>query len=142
MSVLAELRALEHLVVARMKELRPLIDEYVSLSRSLNALDCVPTMRERVDQTPRQTRRRSHGRIAQRAGGAKIATATSAGEATSSTERFASKPRSRSVSTSLERVVHRLEEQGAMNKRGRELRPPYAHSVRARFTSGVLSLET
>jgi MarR family len=101
--------------------------------------------------------------------------ATSAGGATSSTERSASKPTLREPSgrpgrrqqqglelvrqrpgvtvgeiggqlgvdpTSLERVVHRLEEQGAINEHGRELRPAYAHPVRARFTSGVLSLET
>jgi hypothetical protein len=161
MSVLDELRALENQVVARMKELRPLIDEYRELEQvaqrlGLRSDDAGAEAPTRIDPTPRQTRGRSHGRVARRAGGARIATAASAGGATFSTERSASKPTSRKPSarpglrhqrvlelvrrrpgitvsevggrlgvdpTSLYRVVHRLKEQGAINKRGRELRP-------------------
>ena len=148
MSVIDELRGLEDRVAERMKELRPLVDEYRELEQvaerlgveSSAAADTAPARPARARRTTRRARPKA------RAGATRSVSATATGTAASGTA-AAGRTNGRSEQlldmvkarpgitvreigselgvdpTSLYRIVHRLEKDGAVEKRGRELVP-------------------
>ena len=148
MSVIDELKGLEDRVAQRMLELRPLVDEYRELEEVAQRLGVSPPA---ATDTPAPTRRRSRRRARATTGAARPASrSTSAARATSKAANVAGrgdrangrreqllemvKARPgitvREVGTelgvdptSLYRIVHRLERDGALQKRGRELLP-------------------
>lgn len=131
MSVIEELKALEDRVSQRLTELRPLVDEYHELERVADRLGLsearakarpaaatadggrtrrrAPTTTARASQRTRQGGRRDqllavvneHPGITVREVGSRLGVDP----------------------TSLYRIVHRLEQEGALRKSGRELRP-------------------
>jgi transposase len=155
-SLIDELKGLEDRVAERMKELRPLVDEYRELEQvaeklgvSGNAADTAPSARRTT-----ATRKRSAASATNASGATRAAgSAARASTRRSRTARAASPGSGRTPSngrrdqllemvkarpgitvrevgselgvdpTSLYRIVHRLEQDGALEKRGRELRP-------------------
>lgn len=149
MSVIDELKGLEDRVAQRMQELRPLVDEYRELEQVAERLGVAPTD---APATRRRAARRSAARssapkpgTARRTGAAatngttgSVAVKRSGGRTRASGRRdqlmemVRARPgiTVREIGTelgvdptSLYRVVHRLERDGALQKRGRELLP-------------------
>jgi Homeodomain-like domain len=146
-SVIDELKGLEDRVAQRMLELRPLVEEYRELEQVAERLGVSPAA---GTDTPARTRRRSQRRAQANRGAARPASRTASdARAASKTARPAGGGRAdgrreqllemvkarpgitvREVGTelgvdptSLYRIVHRLERDGALRKRGRELLP-------------------
>jgi hypothetical protein len=154
-SVIDELKGLEDRVARRMKELRPLVDEYRELEQVAQRLGVSP-----VDADTPSSHRRTAGKRRAPSGAARAGGTTS--RASGSPRRPSGAPREAvAVSdgadrartsgrreqllamvkarpgitvreagselgvdpTSLYRIVHRLERDGALEKRGRELLP-------------------
>ena len=140
MSVIDELRGLEERVAQRMQELRPLVDEYQELEQVAQRLGVSP--RDGADtSTPARRSSRRKGSTRRSAATTRASTATSA-QATGRGRRNGRRDQLLSMvkarpgitvrevgtelgvdPTSLYRVVHRLEQEGALQKRGRELLP-------------------
>jgi hypothetical protein len=148
MSVIDELKGLEDRVARRMQELRPLVDEYRELEQVAERLGVAATI-----DPPAPRRRTARRRAARPGapGTARRANAAAANGTTDSVAVKRSGGRTRSPGrrdqlmemvkarpgitvreagaelgvdpTSLYRVVHRLEQDGALQKRGRELLP-------------------
>ncbi len=131
MSVVDELKGLEDRVAQRMTELRPLVDEYRELEQVAQRLGVTAPAPADTPAPRRRTRRRARSSSAP-------ATANAGTRARTNGRRdellAAVKARPgitvREVGaelgvdpTSLYRIVHRLEQDGALQKRGRELRP-------------------
>ena len=148
MSVIDDLKGLDDLVAQRMQELRPLVDEYRELEQVAQRLGVSPPAADsapaRATGTTRTTRaRRSARRARPKATSAATpaTTATANGPAATAgvngrreqlLEMVKARPgiTVREVGselgvdpTSLYRIVHRLEKDGALKKRGRELVP-------------------
>jgi CRP-like cAMP-binding protein len=129
-SVIDELKGLEDRVARRMTELRPLVDEYNQLEQVAQRLGVAPSAATDTPSRPRRTRRRTTTRAA---------AATNAGTRARTNgrrdqllEMVKARPgiTVREIGselgvdpTSLYRIVHRLEADGALRKRGRELLP-------------------
>ncbi len=149
MSVIDELKGLEDRVARRMQELRPLVDEYRELEQVAARLG-VPAATETPAPRRRTARRRATARAgapgtARRTNAAAangtagtVATKRSGGRARVAGRRdqllemVKARPgitvREAGAElgvdpTSLYRIVHRLEQDGALQKRGRELLP-------------------
>ena len=129
MSVIDELKGLEDRVAQRMTELRPLVDEYRELEQVAQRLGVAPAA---ATDTPspgrRARRRRPRPSTATNAGGR----ARTNGRRDQLLEMVKARPgiTVREIGselgvdpTSLYRIVHRLEADGALRKRGRELLP-------------------
>ena len=154
MSLIDELKGLEERVAERMKELRPLVDEYRELEQVAQKLGVPPAAAD--TPAPRRrtaARKRSRARSTNSSGATRAADAgrpsrpapRTAGTAPAGTTSTRSNGRRdqlldmvkarpgitvREVGselgvdpTSLYRIVHRLEQDGALEKRGRELMP-------------------
>jgi hypothetical protein len=129
-SVIDELKGLEDRVAQRMTELRPLVDEYRELEQVAQRLGVTPSAAADTPSPPRRSRRRARP---------PAPAPSSAGTRTRSNGRrdqllaiVKARPgvTVREVGaelgvdpTSLYRIVHRLEQDGALQKSGRELRP-------------------
>jgi len=153
-SLIDELKGLEDRVAERMKELRPLVDEYRELEQVAQKLGVppaaadTPAPRRRTAARKRSRARSTNSSGATRAAGAGRAsrpasrTADTAPAGTASTRSNGRRDQLldmvkarpgitvREVGselgvdpTSLYRIVHRLEQDGALEKRGRELMP-------------------
>ena len=135
MSVIDELKGLEDRVAQRMSELRPLVDEYRELEQVAQRLGVSPAAATDTPARPPRTRRRTRstagGTAATRSSGARGAGRTN-GRRDQLLAIVKDRPgiTVREVGTelgvdptSLYRIVHRLEEDGAVRKRGRELLP-------------------
>lgn len=130
MSVIDELKGLEDRVAQRMTELRPLVDEYRELEQVAQRLGVsapapadTPAPRRRTRRRARSsapaaasdgTRTRGNGRRDQLLAAVKARPGITVREVGAE---LGVDP------TSLYRIVHRLEQDGALQKRGRELRP-------------------
>lgn len=153
MSLIDELKGLEDRVAERMKELRPLVDEYRELEQVAQKLGvspgtaATPTPRPRAAARKRSSARSTNSSRATRGPGASRArtAAPPADAATAGVARRRSNGRRAQLlemvkarpgitvrevgselgvdPTSLYRIVHRLEQDGALEKRGRELMP-------------------
>jgi hypothetical protein len=153
-SLIDELKGLEDRVAERMKELRPMVDEYHELEQLAQKLGVSPAAADTSSPRRTRTRKRSAASAANGSGATRAAgTATRASTRRSRTARAASPGSGRTGSngrrdqllemvkarpgitvreigselgvdpTSLYRIVHRLEQDGALEKRGRELMP-------------------
>jgi hypothetical protein len=139
-SVIDELKGLEERVAQRMQELRPLVDEYQELEQVAQRLGVSP--RDGADtSTPARRSSRRKGSTRRTAAATRASTATSAqtsgrGRRNGRRDQLLSMVKARPGitvrevgtelgvdPTSLYRVVHRLEQEGALQKRGRELLP-------------------
>jgi hypothetical protein len=128
-SVIDELKGLEDRVARRMKELRPLVDEYRELEQVAARLGVSPPGNADAPSAP--ARSRSAGRRARTASAAG-GRARSNGRRDQLLAMVKERPgiTVREVGTelgvdptSLYRIVHRLEQDGVLQKRGRELLP-------------------
>jgi Homeodomain-like domain len=130
-SVIDELKGLEDRVAERMQELRPLVDEYRELEQVAQRLGVTSTA---APATPAPRRRRS--RRARATSGNSASNAGSQGRADGRRDQLLEMVKARPGitvrevgtelgvdPTSLYRIVHRLERDGALQKRGRELLP-------------------
>jgi hypothetical protein len=129
-SVIDELKGLEDRVAQRMTELRPLVDEYRELERVAERLGVSPAAATDSPPEPtRRTRRRARTTAAGNGGGR-------AGRGSGRRDQLLAMVKARPGitvreagselgvdPTSLYRIVHRLEQDGALQKRGRELLP-------------------
>jgi hypothetical protein len=131
MSVIEELKGLEDRVTQRLAELRPLVDEYHELERVAERLGVSPTSAKPRSASARgngrRTRRRAPASAAQtssrtRDGGRRDQLLAVVKEQPGITVREVGS-RLGVDPTSLYRIVHRLEKDGALRKSGRELRP-------------------
>ena len=131
MSVIEEFRGLEDRVAQRMAELRPLVDEYHELERIAERLGLSQTAAKtgaprgrggarRARGNASSTRARASGRT--RDGGRRDQLLAVVKEQPGITVREVG-TRLGVDPTSLYRIVHRLEKDGALRKNGRELRP-------------------
>jgi len=141
-SVIDELKGLEDRVAQRMTELRPLVDEYRELEQVAQRLGVTaPAATAPAATAPaaapadtpaprRRTRRRA------RSSAATTASAGTRGRKNGRRDQLLAAVKARPGitvreagaelgvdPTSLYRIVHRLEKDGALRKRGRELRP-------------------
>ena len=142
MSVIDELKGLEERVAQRMQELRPLVDEYRELEQVAERLGVPPQAPADTSASPRRSTRRARSTRRSTATTRAAAAATSAarpGRARQNggrREQLLSMVKARPGitvrevgselgvdPTSLYRIVHRLEKDGELQKRGRELRP-------------------
>ena len=132
MSVIDELKGLEDRVAQRMTELRPLVDEYRELEQVAQRLGVTRPLRltrrrpaaepaaaharraRRRQRRDRRHRARTNGRRDQLLAAVKARPGITVREVGAE---LGVDP------TSLYRIVHRLEQDGALQKRGRELRP-------------------
>jgi transposase len=129
-SVIDELKGLEDRVAQRMTELRPLVDEYRELEQVAQRLGVTPSAAADTPSSPRRSRRRARRAApAPRSAGTR---ARSNGRRDQLLAIVQARPgvTVREVGselgvdpTSLYRIVHRLEQDGALQKSGRELRP-------------------
>jgi hypothetical protein len=134
-SVIDDLKGLEDRVAQRMSELRPLVDEYRELEQVAQRLGVAPTTSADTPASPARPRRAR--RRARAAAGAKAnASAARAGRTNGRRDQLLAMVKDRPGitvrevggelgvdPTSLYRIVHRLEQDGALKKRGRELLP-------------------
>jgi phage terminase small subunit len=127
-SVIDDLKGLEDRVARRMTELRPLVDEYRELEQVAQRLGVTPSATTDTPSPPRRRRRRARPGAANNAGGR----GRSNGRRDQLLEMVKARPgiTVREIGselgvdpTSLYRIVHRLEADGALKKRGRELLP-------------------
>ena len=141
MSVMDELRGLEERVAKRMQELRPLVDEYQELEQYAQRLGVSPgDGADASAPAPRSTRPSGSRRntAARRTAGAARTTGTArtSRSGRGRREQLLSMVKARPGitvrevgtelgvdPTSLYRIVHRLEKEGELRKRGRELLP-------------------
>jgi Mn-dependent DtxR family transcriptional regulator len=127
-SVIDELKGLEDRVARRMKELRPLVDEYRELEQVAQRLGVSPptaTDAASPSGRSRSTRRRrtaSAGGGRTRSNGRRDQLLAMVKERPGITVREVGTELGVDP-TSLYRIVHRLEQDGALQKRGRELLP-------------------
>jgi Mn-dependent DtxR family transcriptional regulator len=128
-SVIDELKGLEDRVARRMTELRPLVDEYNELEQVAQRLGVAPPAATDTPSRPRRTRRRRTRPGAATGTGGRARTN---GRRDQLLEMVKARPgiTVREIGselgvdpTSLYRIVHRLEADGALQKRGRELLP-------------------
>lgn len=130
MSVIDELKGLEDRVAQRMTELRPMVDEYRELEQVAQRLGVTPPAATDTAPAARRTRRRRARTkaTADNAGGR----GRTNGRRDQLLEMVKARPgiTVREIGselgvdpTSLYRIVHRLEADGALQKRGRELLP-------------------
>jgi hypothetical protein len=144
-SVIDELKGLEDRVARRMQELRPLVDEYRELEQvaerlgvnSSAAADAAPARPARARRTTRRARPKARTAATRSVNAAATATGTAApGRTNGRREQLLDMVKARPGitvreigaelgvdPTSLYRIVHRLEKDGALQKRGRELVP-------------------
>jgi hypothetical protein len=132
-SVIDDLKGLEDRVTRRMTELRPLVDEYRELEQVAQRLGVTPAATADTPAPPRPRRaRRRRTSAAARANGRTAGGGRSNGRRDQLLAMVKARPgiTVREVGTelgvdptSLYRIVHRLEQEGALQKRGRELRP-------------------
>jgi hypothetical protein len=132
-SVIDELKGLEDRVARRMSELRPLVDEYRQLEQVAQRLGVTPSAAPDGSSAPRRSRRRARPRATANASAAANASGRrSNGRREELLEMVKARPgiTVREIGTelgvdptSLYRIVHRLEADGAVKKRGRELLP-------------------
>ena len=129
MSVIDELKGLEDRVARRMKELRPLVDEYRELEQVAARLGVSPPGSADAAPTPARTRpaaRRTRTTPApggrSRSNGRRDQLLAMVKERPGITVREVGTQLGVDP-TSLYRIVHRLEQDGALQKRGRELLP-------------------
>ena len=141
MSVIDDLKAMEDKVAKRMQELRPLVDEYRELEQVAQRLGVTPA---NGADTPARPRRATRRRRAARSSTQSAAAATATSGATAADKGARNGRREQLLSmvnahpgitvrevgtqlgvdpTSLYRIVHRLEKEGQLHKRGRELLP-------------------
>jgi transposase len=129
-SVIDDLKGLEDRVARRMSELRPLVDEYRELEQVAQRLGVSAPAAADTSARPRRARRRSRTTAPAKAG--KAGTGRSNGRRDELLAMVKARPgiTVREVGselgvdpTSLYRIVHRLEQDGAVRKRGRELLP-------------------
>ena len=152
MSLIDELKGLEDRVAERMKELRPLVDEYRELEQVAQKLGVSPTSAAAPTPRPRpraaarkrpsagstNSSRATRGPGASRARTAAppVADAAARGRSNGRRDQLLDMVKARPGitvrevgselgvdPTSLYRIVHRLERDGALEKRGRELIP-------------------
>jgi hypothetical protein len=129
-SVIDELKGLEDRVAQRMTELRPLVDEYRELEQVAQRLGVTPPPAD-TPSPPRRTRRRGTRKRT-----AAPATAGGRGRTNGRRDQLLEMVKARPGitvreigselgvdPTSLYRIVHRLESDGALRKNGRELLP-------------------
>jgi hypothetical protein len=139
-SVIDELKGLEERVAQRMQELRPLVDEYRELEQVAQRLGVSPqdgtdNGSEPARRSPPRTRRSATATTRATATGTSIARA-GRGRANGRRDQLLSMVKARPGitvreagselgvdATSVYRIVHRLEKDGQLEKRGRELRP-------------------
>jgi CRP-like cAMP-binding protein len=139
-SAIDELKGLEDRVAKRMQELRPLVDEYRELEQVAQRLGVSPQAgADTSGRTPRSTRR---SRTVRRTAATTATTAATSAPATDGSRRNGRREQLLSMvkarpgitvrevgtelgvdPTSLYRIVHRLEKDGELKKRGRELLP-------------------
>jgi transposase len=126
-SVIDDLKGLEDRVARRMAELRPLVDEYRELEKVAERLGVTPPAGADTPRRSRRTRARSNAKSATNRA------PRSNGRRDQLLEVVKARPgiTVREVGTelgvdptSLYRIVHRLERDGALQKRGRELLLP------------------
>jgi len=126
-SVIDELKGLEDRVAQRMTELRPLVDEYRELEQVAQRLGVTPSATADGSSRPRRSRRRGRSSASANAAGGR-----SNGRRDQMLVMVKVRPgiTVREIGTelgvdptSLYRIVHRLEADGAVQKRGRELLP-------------------
>jgi hypothetical protein len=151
-SLIDELKGLEDRVAERMKELRPLVDEYRELEQVAQKLGVSPTSAAAPTPRPRpraaarkrpsagstNSSRATRGPGASRARTAAppVADAAARGRSNGRRDQLLDMVKARPGitvrevgselgvdPTSLYRIVHRLEQDGALEKRGRELMP-------------------
>jgi transposase len=129
-SVIDELKGLEDRVAQRMTELRPLVDEYRELEQVAQRLGVSAPAPADTPAPQRRTRRRA--RSSAPATASEGTRARTNGRRDQLLAAVNARPgiTVREVGaelgvdpTSLYRIVHRLEQDGALQKRGRELRP-------------------
>lgn len=138
MSVIDDLKAMEDKVAKRMQELRPLVDEYRELEQVAQRLGVTPADGADTSTRPRRAtrRRRAAPRNATQSAAAATASAPDKSAPNGRREQLLSMVNAhpgitvREVGTqlgvdptSLYRIVHRLEKEGRLHKRGRELLP-------------------
>jgi phage terminase small subunit len=129
-SVIDELKGLEDRVAQRMSELRPLVDEYRELEQVAQRLGVSPAATSDTPAPRRRPRRRSRTTTTASAG------STRAGRNNGRRDQLLAIVKARPGitvrdvgselgvdPTSLYRIVHRLEQDGSLQKRGRELLP-------------------
>jgi phage terminase small subunit len=132
-SVIDELKGLEDRVAQRMSELRPLVDEYRELEQVAQRLGVTPSVAADVaadaPRRPRRTRRRA-APAASANGGAADGRRNGRREQLLAAVKARPGITVREVGTELGvdptsryRIVHQLEQDGALQKRGRELLP-------------------
>lgn len=128
MSVIDDLKGLEDRVAQRMTELRPLVDEYRELEQVAQRLGVTPAAPPDTPPPASRRRRRARPSTAKNARGR----ARTNGRRDQLLEMVKARPgiTVREIGselgvdpTSLYRIVHRLEADGALQKRGRELLP-------------------
>jgi len=133
-SVIDELKGLEDRVAQRMTELRPLVDEYRELEQVAQRLGVSAPASVDTPAPTRRTRRRARSSAppAAKAATGNGTRARTNGRRDQLLAVVKARPgiTVREVGaelgvdpTSLYRIVHRLEQDGALQKRGRELRP-------------------
>jgi CRP-like cAMP-binding protein len=141
-SVIDELKGLEERVAQRMQELRPLVAEYRELEQVAEKLGVAPQTGTDTSGAPaRRSTRRARGPRRAKATTRATAAITNAasparGRQNGRREQLLSMVKARPGitvrevgselgvdPTSLYRIVHRLEKDGELQKRGRELRP-------------------
>ena len=129
MSVIDDLKGLEDRVARRMTELRPLVDEYHELEQVAQRLGVAPPSATDTAPRPRRSARRARRSAPANADGRRARTN---GRRDQLLEMVKARPgiTVREIGTelgvdptSLYRIVHRLEQDGALEKRGRELVP-------------------
>ncbi|MEA2383059.1 MAG: hypothetical protein QOH72_3030 [Solirubrobacteraceae bacterium] len=132
MSVIDELKGLEDRVARRMDELRPLVDEYRELEKVAQRLGVAPAAAADGPPRPRPRRARRRPRATTDTNGSTSRAGRSNGRRDQLLAIVKERPgiTVREIGTelgvdptSLYRIVHRLEQDGALQKRGRELLP-------------------
>jgi hypothetical protein len=131
-SVIDELKGLEDRVARRMNELSPLVDEYRELEQVAQRLGVTPAATADTPAPPRPRRARRRTNATARGNGRTAGGGRSNGRRDQLLAMVKARPgiTVRDVGTelgvdptSLYRIVHRLEQEGALQKRGRELLP-------------------
>jgi len=131
-SVIDELKGLEDRVAQRMTELRPLVDEYRELEQVAQRLGVTAPAPAPADSPAprRRTRRRARSSAAATASAGTRARTNGRRDQLLAAVNARPGITVREIGaelgvdpTSLYRIVHRLEQDGALQKRGRELRP-------------------
>jgi hypothetical protein len=129
-SVIDDLKGLEDRVAQRMTELRPLVDEYRELEQVAERLGVTPPVAADTPSPPRRSRRRARPAASTNSGAGTRARANGRRDQLLALVKARPGVTVREVGaelgvdpTSLYRIVHRLEQDGALRKSGRELRP-------------------